>query len=366
MKKLGKILMWLVIAVVVLLLVAVLTLPMTIGPIVKTAASVGGPKALGVPVSVGDVKLNALAGNLTVLQVKVGNPQGYSDRDAFAVDKVEVGLNMRSLLSDTIVVRKIQIDAPAISFESKDGKSNFDTMMANTKKASEEEKQKTEKEKKPGKKVVIEEFSLNSAKVSYASGATLGKAITLPLPSVVIRDIGKKSGGATVTDALTEVINGVLGGLSQAVTGITGAASDLIKGVGGAADGLLKGAGDAAKGATDALKGATDGAANAIKGVTSGASDAASGAAKGVTDALKNLTGSGAADSAKETAADATKTAEDKAKSATGALKGLIGGGAADGAKEAAADTTKPVEDTAKGATDAAKDAAKSLKSLFK
>ena len=339
MKKLGKILMWLVIVVVVVLLVAVLTLPMTIGPIVKTAASVGGPKALGVPVSVGDVKLNALAGNLTVSQVKVGNPQGYSDRDAFAVDKVEVGLNMRSLLSDTIVVRKIQIDAPAISFESKDGKSNFDAMMANTKKASEEEKQKTEKEKKPGKKVVIEEFSLNNAKVSYASGITLGKSITVPLPSLVIRDIGKKSGGATAADALTEVINGILGGLSQAVTGISGAASDLLKGVSGAADGLLKGAGDATKGATDALKGVTDGAsdaasgaAKALKDVAGGATDAASGAAKGVTDALKSLTGGSAADGAKETAADATKSAEG----------------------------------TAKDATDAAKDAAKSLKKLFK
>lgn len=339
MKKLGKILMWLVIVVAVVLLVAVLTLPMTIGPIVKTAASVGGPKALGVPVSVGDVKLNALAGNLTVSQVKVGNPQGYSDKDAFAVDKVEVGLNMRSLMSDTIVVRKIQIDAPAISFESKDGKSNFDAMMANTKKASEEEKQKTEKEKKPGKKVVIEEFSLNNAKVSYASGITLGKSITVPLPSLVIRDIGKKSGGATAADALTEVINGILGGLSQAVTGISGAASDLLKGVSGAADGLLKGAGDATKGATDALKGVTDGAsdaasgaAKALKDVAGGATDAASGAAKGVTDALKSLTGGSAADGAKETAADATKSAEG----------------------------------TAKDATDAAKDAAKSLKKLFK
>ncbi|MBP8800778.1 MAG: AsmA family protein [Kiritimatiellae bacterium] len=357
MKKLGKILMWLVIVVVVVLLVAVLTLPMTIGPIVKTAASVGGPKALGVPVSVGDVKLNALAGNLTVSQVKVGNPQGYSDRDAFAVDKVEVGLNMRSLLSDTIVVRKIQIDAPAISFESKDGKSNFDAMMANTKKASEEEKQKTEKEKKPGKKVVIEEFSLNNAKVSYASGITLGKSITVPLPSLVIRDIGKKSGGATAADALTEVINGILGGLSQAVTGISGAASDLLKGVSGAADGLLKGAGDATKGATDALKGVTD-----------GASDAASGAAKALKDVAGGATdaASGAAKALKDVAGGATDAASGAAKGVTDALKSLTGGSAADGAKETAADATKSAEGTAKDATDAAKDAAKSLKKLFK
>jgi hypothetical protein len=274
--------MWAVIAVVVLLVVAVLTLPMTIGPIVKTAASVGGPKALGVPVSVGDVKLNALAGNLTVSQVKVGNPQGYSDKDAFAVDKVEVGLNMRSLLSDTIVVRKIQIDAPAISFESKDGKSNFDAIMANAKKASEEEKKQTDKKKKPGKKVVIEEFSLNSAKVSFASGMTLGKALTIPLPSVTVRDIGKASGGASAVEALTEVINGIVGGLTQAVTGAAGAAGDLLKGASGAAS-------EAAKGATDALKGVTGGATDAAADAVKSAEDAAKGAADAAKDAAKSL-----------------------------------------------------------------------------
>ena len=287
MKKLGKILMWVVIAVVALLVVAVLTLPMTNGPIVKTAASVGGPKALGVPVSVGDVKLNPLAGSLTVSQVKVGNPQGYSDKDAFAVDYVEVGLNMRSLMSDTIVVRKIQIDAPAISYESKDGKSNFDAMMANAKKASEEEKKQTDKEKKPGKKVVIEEFSLKNAKVSFSSGMTMGKALTIPLPSVTVRDIGKSSGGASAVDALTEVINGILGGLTQAVTGAASAAGDLLKGVGGAASNAAKGATDAAAGAVKSAEDAAKGAGDAIKGVTGGASDAAKDAAKSLKKLFK-------------------------------------------------------------------------------
>ena len=75
------ILFGLVVALVVLVLVAVLTLPFTINPIVKTAASLGGPKVLGVAVSVGDVKLSPLAGSLTISQLKVGNPQGYSDKN---------------------------------------------------------------------------------------------------------------------------------------------------------------------------------------------------------------------------------------------------------------------------------------------
>jgi uncharacterized protein involved in outer membrane biogenesis len=344
MKKLGKILMWFVIVVVALLLVVVLTLPLTIGPIVKTAASVGGPKALGVPVSLGDVKLNPLAGNLTVLRFKVGNPQGYSDKDAFAVDKVEVGLNMRSLLSDTIVVRKIQIDAPAISFESKEGKSNFDTMMANVKKSSAEEKDKAkapEGEKKPGKKVIIEEFTLNNGQVAFTSGLTLGKGITLPLPSITVRDIGKESGGASAVEALTEVMNSVLGGLSKAVSGAASAAGDLLKGAGDAVSGAAKGAtdalkgaasgaADAAKGVTDTLKGATSGATDAAKGVTDtlkGATSGATDAAKGVTDTLKGVT-SGATDAAKGATSGTTGTADDAVKTAEGTVKG-----AADAAK---------------------------------
>ena len=285
MKKLVKVLVGIVVVLVVLVLALVLTLPFTIGPIVKTAAAVGGPKALGVPVSVGDVKLSPLAGSLVISQVKVGNPKGYSGKNAFAVDKVEVGLSLKSLLSDTIVVKKIQIDAPAITFESKDGQSNFDALLSNAKKSSEAEKAKKPEAKKAGKKVIIEEFTLNSGKVSYASGLTMGKALTIPLPSLTVRDIGKASGGTTAVDALTEVINGILNGLTQAVTGAAGAAGDLLKGLGGSASGAAKGATDALKGATG---GATDAASDAVKAAENAAKSAAD-AAKKTTDKLKKL-----------------------------------------------------------------------------
>jgi len=281
MKKIGKMLVGIVVVIVVLLLALVLTLPFTIGPIVKTAASVGGPKALGVPVSVGDVKLSPLAGTLTISQVKVGNPEGYSKTDSFAVDKVEVGLNVSSLMSDTIVVRKIQIDAPAIAFESKKGLSNFDAMLANAKKSSEEnEKAEKSGEKKAGKKVVIEEFTLNNAKVSYASDLTMGKALKIALPSVTVRDIGKEKGGTSFVDALTEVMNGILGGVSQAATSAVGTAGDMLKGLGGSAS-------DAAKSTTDALKGAAGGATDAAADAAKGAADAAKDAAKSLKKLFK-------------------------------------------------------------------------------
>jgi hypothetical protein len=267
MKKPVKIVVSVVVGLVVVLLAVVLTLPLTIGPLVKTAASVGGPAALGVPVSVGDVTLNALGGNLTISQVKVGNPKGYSTQEAFAVEKVEIVLSIASLMSDTIIVKKIRIDAPAILYESKEGKSNFDAMLASAKKKSEEDKTKSPSEKKAGKKVVIEEFTLNGAKLSYASPVTFGKPVTLPVPALALKDIGKSSGGTTFADALTEVIDGMLTGVTKAVSDLAGSVSDLSKG--------------ATTGVTNAAKGATDAVGEATKGVTD--------AAKGATDSVRKL-----------------------------------------------------------------------------
>lgn len=268
MKKLVKILVGLAVTLVVLLLALVLTLPLSIGPVVKTAAALGGPVALGVPVSVGDVKLRPLLGVLTISQVKVGNPEGYSKDQSFAVEKIEIGLKTASLFSDTIVIQKILIDAPAIGFESKEGKSNFDTMLAHAKKNAEEQKAKKPEERRSNRKVVIDEFTLNSAKVSYTSAVTFGKPVTLPLPSLTLRDIGKASGGASFAEALTEVINGIVAGLTKVISDVAGSAGDVLKG-------SIKGADEAARGATDAFKGAAGSATDAAKGATDAAKDAA-------------------------------------------------------------------------------------------
>lgn len=303
MKKLGKFIIGIIVVLVVLALVLVLTLPLTIGPIVKQAAAVGGPKALGVPVAVGDVKFNPLAGRLAINQVKIGNPEGYSEKDAFAVDNIEVVLNINSLFSDTIVIKKVQIDAPAISYEVKNKLSNFDAMMANVKKAAEESKQ--EQEKTPGdkdkgkesKRVVIEEFSLNQAKIAYASGLTLGKSVTVPLPSVTVKDIGKsdsdaKSGGATPAEAATAILNGVMGGITKALTNIAGGAGDLLKGAGGAVSEGGEAAGKLIKGLGSSANEAVGDATSAAKDAAGTAKDAvkdAAGAAKEATKSLKKL-----------------------------------------------------------------------------
>lgn len=262
MKKVFKIIVGIIVVLLVVLLGAILTLPLTIGPVVKKAAATFGPQALGVSVSIGDVKLRPIAGQLLISDIKIGNPEGYSAKDAFVVKTIDINLKTASLLKgDVIEIKKILIDAPEISYETKDGLSNFDTMLARAKTAEKSEETKADKDspaQKSKKKVIIDEFVLTGSKVSYASSLTFNKPITLPLPPVRINDIGKESGGASMIEALNQVFGSIVGGLKDAITKLATGSADAIKDVGkgavDAAGSLGKGAADAAGAAGDAVK----------------------------------------------------------------------------------------------------------------
>ncbi len=296
MKKALKIIVGIVVVLLILVLGAILSLPVTIGPLVKSAAAAGGPKVLGVEVSIGDVKLRPIAGQLIISELKIGNPEGYSDKQAFSVKTVDIDLRTMTILrGDTIHIEKILIEAPEISFETKDGVSNFDTMLAKAQIAEKTEESKETKEtpdKKTKKKVIIDEFILNGSKVSYASAITFNKPVTVPLPPVTVRDIGKASGGASMIEALNQVIASILGGLKEAITKLATGSVDALKGVSKSATDAL---GNVTKGGTEAVgditKGATDAAGNLTKGAADAAGDAADAAGDAVKDASKKLKG---------------------------------------------------------------------------
>ena len=259
MKSLLKIIKWTVIVIVALVLVFLLTLPFTITPIVNGVAAAGGA-VTGTKISVGKVGLNPFSGNLTVKQVKIGNPEGYSSNDLFAVESLVVDLKMSSLNSDTIVIDNIEIQDPLIRYETQKGKSNFDTVMdkLNQGKEAEPAEKKETAEKKadgqkaePGKKVVIKRFHLAGAKVVAASGLLNGKGITLPVPELTLTGIGEKSGGVTTLEALNEIIQGTGKQSIQAVQGsVTEVADSISKEAQSAAkeiEGSVKEAKEAAK-----------------------------------------------------------------------------------------------------------------------
>ncbi len=254
-----------IIGIVILVLIVVLVL--FLGQIIKTGIETVGPKVAGVPMSVEKVRVNPLTGMVHVKALIIGNPEGFNTESLMELGEFKLDISLGSLFTDTIVIKQILIDAPEITYEKALRSSNFSTLLDHL--APKEPKEKVAKEPKekkaPGKKVVIEDFQLNNAKVHVTITALGGKKLTLTLSSIQMQDIGKDSGGADIKEVISEVFGSISDAVVKAVASsgdfagdalkdASGMAGDAAKDVGGAVKDVGGAATDAAKDSTDALK----------------------------------------------------------------------------------------------------------------
>lgn len=268
-----------IIGVAVLVLIVVLML--FLGNIIKAGIETAGPKIAGVPMSVEKVRVNPLTGMVHVKGLIIGNPAGFKTPSAMELGEFRLDMSLGSLFTDTIVIKQILIDAPQITYEKGLRSSNISTLMDNlapaekpVKEAAEEPKEK----KAPAKKVVIEDFQFNNAKVHATITALGGKKLTLPLPSIQMQNIGKDTGGTNIREVVSEVFGAISDAIVKVIASSGDFAGDALKGAGGmlidaggTASGTVKDVGgaatDAAKGATDAAKGAADSLKKGIGGL---------------------------------------------------------------------------------------------------
>ncbi|MBN1269849.1 MAG: hypothetical protein JXB04_09690 [Kiritimatiellae bacterium] len=291
-----------IIALVVLLAVILIVASFFLGSIIKTGVETGGPAVLGVPVTLEKASVSPLRGRANLKELVIGNPEGFKSPHLFKLGELTVLMDMASLASDTIVIKKIQITGPDISYEKSLKTSNIGQLLKNLEgeeKPAEEKPKEEEKEEPPpekaegGKKVVIEDFLLEGGKIHLSATLTGGKAIMIPLPPVHMTDIGKDSGGASPKEIITTVFSTVLGSVTKAVGASVEFVGDGVKMVGGAATEAVGAAGDAAlKGAEvagDAAKKTGEAAmkgAQAVSGAAAEGVDKAGDAAKKVGSAV--------------------------------------------------------------------------------
>ena len=263
MKVLKKVLIGIGAVLVILIVVVVLFL----GQVVKTAVETVGPQVAGVEMSLEKARVYLLLGDIKLKGLVIGNPEGFKTPSLMELNELVIDIDMGSLFTDTIVIKEIHIDGPQITYERGLKTSNLSALQENL--APDEEKPKKEKtdapkEKsdKPAKKVVIDDFLLENGKVNISIAIAGGKKLTVPMAPIHLKDIGKGSDGASITEIVNEVLGAVMKSVGDAVAASGDLAGDALKGVGGmagdAAHGVTDMAGDATKGATDAAKGATE------------------------------------------------------------------------------------------------------------
>lgn len=234
---------------VVLLFIAGFVASFFLGSIVTKAVNTFGPRITGTRVTLERAKISPLSGAGTLHNLFVGNPSGWKSDKAFSFTQVHVRVTPYTLLGDHIVIKEIHIDGPEFVYEARILTSNIKDLMRNIEKntggpAKKPAEEVPVKEGKP-LKFAIKSFRLENARVTLGVGPA---AVTLPMPPLVIRDLGVKERGITAEELVPQVMTAIVADIGKTV------AAAALKAGGAAGSTATDAAADTAKKATDSLK----------------------------------------------------------------------------------------------------------------
>ncbi len=261
---------------------------LNINPIVKDSVETYGSEITKVAVSLNEVDISPWSGKGKLAGLTVGNPKGYGTDSAFKLGVVSVDLDVGSVTEDTVIIHEIVIVGPRITYEIGPGGSNIDVIRKNVDSfLGAGQPSGAAKSEQGGKKIIIENLYIRDGKVSVSAALLKGKKLSVKLPSIHLKDIGKDKGGASPGEVVEKIMASVTDGATKAVGSLN--ISGLIEG----ASGMVK---DVTKGATDAVKDlgknlSTDGIGKAIGGGASDATKAVEEGAEKVGKALEKLFG---------------------------------------------------------------------------
>lgn len=167
-------------------------------------------------VQVGSVKIESSDGRGTLQGLVIGNPAGFKTPHALKAERVELEVDIATLASEVIVIKKIAVLAPDIIYEKGEAMTNFDALQKNIAHYLGPQKKPQAGDKE--KKFIVQDFVVQGAKAQASAAFMNGKTVTVPLPDIHLRDLGKAKGGATAGELGQEMTAAIKAKLSGAVS----------------------------------------------------------------------------------------------------------------------------------------------------
>ena len=190
----------LVVAAVVLVLAGaggLLWLRANLDSVVQRAIVHYGGQMTQASVVVDKVRIRGADGVGAIEGLQLGNPRGFTAPYAFKVNEVEVTLDVRTLLDDVVVIRRILIDSPDVIYEQAGNTTNFDALQRNIAKALNSGEAATAPSGKPARKLIVEELVIRQANAQAAAPFLVNQRVNVRLPDIVLKNVGRKEGGVT-------------------------------------------------------------------------------------------------------------------------------------------------------------------------
>jgi hypothetical protein len=188
-KKSLKIISVILLAVLILATIVVIIIEIFADLALKAGIEVAATKTLNVGVSVGKVDLSIFAGKLNIRNLLINNPPGYQYDKLLELKGAQIEVDVKSLLSQRINIRKIRLNGVNIVLEQRGVSGNN---LQDVLKTISEEQKAGEKSEGGGEKLHIDNLEISNIIVKAKLLPIPGRAdtITLKLDPIVMTDLG--------------------------------------------------------------------------------------------------------------------------------------------------------------------------------
>lgn len=186
---------------VLLVIVALVVVFFSLNTIVKKGVETIGPELTKVDVKLGSADISPFSGSGKLSKLFIGNPPDYQTPFAMKVDSIKVGVQIASVMKDTIVINEINIQSPEIQFDGGLSGNNLSKIQDNLNAAGGGTNAKpapASPSGKPEKKFIVKDFVLQGAKVHLnVTGLGVPMSATVPIPDIHLQNLGTDTGGLT-------------------------------------------------------------------------------------------------------------------------------------------------------------------------
>ncbi|MHC4548239.1 MAG: DUF748 domain-containing protein [Planctomycetota bacterium] len=200
-----------ILALVVLLIVVVASIPLWIDSVAKSLVETEGTAALGVETTLDKLSLSLFGGEGKIEGLTIANPEGFFSEHFFKMQKGHAAVSLGSVTEETIVIPEIVLDGVDVRLERKGTKTNYNWIIKNLEKG--EKQEPSEK----GKKFVIKKIAIRNVVVKTKMEAVVIKpGVTAKIKEIVLTDIGTETKtGVVMGTVVRKLIAGLLAGIAD-------------------------------------------------------------------------------------------------------------------------------------------------------
>lgn len=180
-----------------------------------------GPDVMGVPVKVKEVRISPRDGRGALRGLEIGNPSGFSAGRAARLGEIRVQLDPSTITEKVIHVRELYVDTPSILYERGNKTTNLEVIQKNiegyVRRSAGDGSAAASEAKADKRRFIIDRLVIKSARVTMSNAALKGQGLAFDLPDIEIRDLGKRQGGVTASEAANVVATTLQNRIAQRV-----------------------------------------------------------------------------------------------------------------------------------------------------